>query len=204
MGSLRLTLCAGAVVAALAPTAYAADAQGVFLTPASPAPGSDVRLSVRGCPGTTGTAVSDAFVADARLVGKDGMLTGDTRVRTALQPGRYSVTVGCDGREVKDVLTVAGPTASASSASSAPSAKSAPTGTTGPASPGVTHSPSVPSSPVAPVPAGGGGTAHVSSADVRNAGPGTRQAVIGLVLAGVAAVAVLALARGARRGGQSE
>lgn len=116
MGSLRLTLCTGAVVAfALAPSAYAADQQGVSLTPASPAPGTDVRVAVRGCAGTTATAASTAFVADARLVGQDGTLTGDTRIRSALTPGGYFVTVGCGGREIKDVLTVAAPTTAASS-----------------------------------------------------------------------------------------
>lgn len=43
--------------------------------------------------------------------------------------------------------------------------------------------------PVSPVRAGGGGTARLA-AHAQEAGPGTRHAVIGLVLAGVAAVAV--------------
>ncbi|MEU6002491.1 MULTISPECIES: hypothetical protein [unclassified Streptomyces] len=43
--------------------------------------------------------------------------------------------------------------------------------------------------PVSPVRAGGGGTAQLA-AHAQEAGPGTRHAVIGLVLAGVAAVAV--------------
>ncbi|MFF3907285.1 hypothetical protein ACFYZJ_15110 [Streptomyces sp. NPDC001848] len=223
MGSLRLTLCAGAVVAGvLTSAAYAADAQGIVLTPAFPAPGSDVRLAVRGCPGTTGTAVSDAFVAQVRLVGGDGTLSGDTRVRSALSPGRYQVTVGCDGREISDTLTVAGPTASApySATQSTPIAPYSPTPytTTGTASaapansppgPAALSSPSSPSSvsslsspssassPVAPVHAGGGGTADASSDDPRVPGPGLRQAVIGLILAGVAGVVVVA--RGARR-----
>jgi hypothetical protein len=229
MGSLRLALCASAVVAgALASAAYAADAQGVVLTPASPAPGSDVRLAVRGCSGTTGSAASDAFVAEARLVGRGGTLTGDTRIRSALPPGRYRVTVGCDGREIDDVLTVAGPTPSAptdtpSAPTDTPSAPtdtpsttdapsttgtSSPTGTatasgTDPTFPGPTASPlpsasSAHSSPVAPVRAGGGGTADVSSSDPRVAVPGMRHAVIGLLLVGVAVVVVVA--RGARRG----
>jgi hypothetical protein len=57
---------------------------------------------------------------------------------------------------------------------------------------------SAPASPVAPVHAGGGGTARLAATDARVAGPGTKQAVIGLVLAGVAAVAVAV--RSARRG----
>jgi hypothetical protein len=47
--------------------------------------------------------------------------------------------------------------------------------------------------------AGGGGTARFASvADAHAAGPDTRQAVVGLVLASVAAVVVVV--RGARRG----
>ncbi|MCZ0999216.1 hypothetical protein O1M63_15735 [Streptomyces mirabilis] len=45
-------------------------------------------------------------------------------------------------------------------------------------------------SPVAPVHAGGGGTAHFASVDARSSSPGTKHAVIGLVLASAAAVAV--------------
>ncbi|MCX5363316.1 hypothetical protein OG864_31985 [Streptomyces sp. NBC_00124] len=55
----------------------------------------------------------------------------------------------------------------------------------------VVQEPSPHTSPVAPVQAGGGGTAHLAAADARAAGPGTAQAVTGLVLAGVAAAAVV-------------
>jgi hypothetical protein len=50
--------------------------------------------------------------------------------------------------------------------------------------------------------AGGGGTARNPSADAKAEGPGTKHAVIGLVLAGVAVAAVVA--RGARRGRGTE
>ncbi|MDQ0991092.1 hypothetical protein [Streptomyces sp. V3I7] len=67
---------------------------------------------------------------------------------------------------------------------------------------GPSDAPSKPSgaaSPTAPVPAGGGGTAHLASEDAaRSAGPGTAQTVTGLLLAGLAAVAVGL--RTARRG----
>ncbi len=111
MGSLRLTVCTGAVVAAaLTPTSYAAASTGVGVSPASPAPGSDIRLAARGCDGRTGTAASDAFVADTPLVGKDGVLVGESRVRTLLAPGSYDVLISCDGRDdkVRAALTVAG------------------------------------------------------------------------------------------------
>ncbi|ARF72734.1 hypothetical protein B7C62_10950 [Kitasatospora albolonga] len=45
-------------------------------------------------------------------------------------------------------------------------------------------------SPVAPVKAGGGGTATLAEQGAASEGPGLRHAVIGLVLAGVASVAV--------------
>lgn len=197
MGSLRLTLCAGVVAAAaLAPAAYAAEGPGISSAPASPAPGTDVRLTVRGCSGMTGTAESDAFVAQARLVGEDGVLTGDTRVRSALPPGSYTITVDCDDREIKGSVAVAGATASVAST---PSGQASPSG---PASAVPTVPPTAPSSPVAPVRAGGGGTARKPSADARVAGPGTLHAIIGLVLAGVALAAVVA--RGARRDSGTE
>ncbi|MET8135792.1 hypothetical protein [Streptomyces sp. NPDC005251] len=178
MRSMRLTLCAGAVVAAaFTPAAYAADAApaGVSVTPASPAPGSDIQLRAMGCAGRTGTAASDAFVSDARLTGGGGGgLVGETRVRTSLRPGSYDIRVDCDGHRdrVSGTVTVPAP-------DSSPSA-------------------SAPASPIAPVHAGGGGTARLASVDAHAAGPGTRQAVVGLVLASVAAVVVAI--RSARRG----
>lgn len=51
---------------------------------------------------------------------------------------------------------------------------------------------------MAPVHAGGGGTAHFASVDPRASSPGTKHAVIGLILASAAAVAVAV--RSARRG----
>ncbi|WP_405537245.1 hypothetical protein OG787_30700 [Streptomyces sp. NBC_00075] len=187
MGSMRITLCVGVVVAAaLAPAtlAYAAEG-GVTVTPASPAPGSDVRLVVRGCTGKTGTAKSEAFVADVLLAGEGqgGALVGGSRVRSSLVPGTYNVTVGCDGQngKVKGTIAVTEKSARTPEASKKPSAAA-----------------SVPASPVAPVPAGGGGAADELAADARGAGPGTRQAVVGLVLAGVAAVVVAV--RSVRRG----
>ncbi|MFF4348830.1 hypothetical protein [Streptomyces sp. NPDC001530] len=177
MCSLRLTLCAGAVVAAACtPLAYAADA-GVSVTPTSPAPGSDIQLRATGCTGAAGTAKSAAFVADAQLTGQgSGVLVGETRVPTSLTPGTYDIKVSCDGNDgkAKGTVTVV-PQGGART--------------------------SVPASPVAPVHAGGGGTAHFASVDARATGPGTKQAVIGLVLASVAAVAVAV--RSTRRGRDS-
>ncbi|MFJ6832075.1 hypothetical protein [Streptomyces sp. NPDC091209] len=179
MRSMRLTLCAGAVVAAaFTPAAYAAGAgpAGISVTPASPPAGSDIQVRAMGCAGRTGTAASDAFVSDARLTGGGGGgLVGETRVRTSLRPGSYGVEVDCDGHgdRVRGTVTV-------------PAPDSAPTV-------------SAPVSPIAPVHAGGGGTARLAAVgEAHAAGPGTRQAVVGLVLASVAAVAVAV--RSGRRG----
>ncbi|NEC85722.1 hypothetical protein [Streptomyces sp. SID12501] len=188
MGSMRLTLCAGVAVAAAltpVPVAFAAGG-GISVTPASPAPGSDVRLVVRGCTGRTGTAKSEAFVADVLLAaqGEDGALVGGSRVRSALPPGTYDVTVGCGGQEgkVRGVIAVAVNGADEGAGKPSSAAPSRPA-----------------ASPVAPVPAGGGGAAEeLAAAEARGTGPGTGQAVVGLVLAGVAAVVVAV--RGFRRG----
>jgi hypothetical protein len=181
MGSLRLTLCTGllAVTALTTPAAYAADGDGhaVAVTPSSPAPGTDIALRVNGCATRTGTAVSAAFVADVRLTGADGTLVGETRVRTELKAGSYDVQVTCGDSSRKGALTVVGEAAQAST------------------------DPSPYTSPVAPVHAGGGGTAqHLAAVDARAAGPGTGQAVTGLVLAGVAA-AVMVFRRARRSRG---
>ncbi|WP_316776061.1 hypothetical protein [Streptomyces sasae] len=177
MGSIRLTLCTGLLgcAAALAPAAaQAADGRGVTVTPASPAPGSEVTLRVGGCSGTTGSASSAAFAEDARLSGHDGTLAGATQVRSTAGAGSYDVKVSCAGSVVTGTITVV---AQQGGQLDAPDA--------------------LLSSPVAPVHAGGGGTAPLASADSRASGPDTAQAVTGLLLAGFAAAAVGLL--GARR-----
>ncbi|GKQ37703.1 hypothetical protein [Streptomyces sp. A012304] len=205
MSSLKATLCAGVALAATAllPAAHAAPAAPnppaareapnapnapaaanapagraapavlaapaatgggeVSVTPATPSPGAEVSLRVSGCVGKTATAVSEAFVSDARLTGSGGTLAGETRIRSSLHAGVYAVTITCVDFRVKGTIQVAVPSTR----------------------------PSTPASPVAPVHAGGGGAAPLASADAsRVDGPGTAHAVTGLVLAGVAAVAV--------------
>ncbi|WP_329442690.1 hypothetical protein [Streptomyces canus] len=172
MGSLRLTLCTAVLaVAAFTPAAQAADGGSVSVTPTSPAAGADLTLRVTGCAGKTATAASAAFVADARLTGADGSLVGETRVRSSIEPGPYDVQITCADFQVKGRITVvaaegAGATAAATATALA--------------------------TPVAPVNAGGGWTAtHLSAMEPQPTGPGTGQTVTGLVLAGVAAVAVV-------------
>ncbi|MFF9273647.1 hypothetical protein [Streptomyces griseosporeus] len=187
MGRLNMTLCAAAAAAAallpVAPTASAASAAStasgsgdreVSVTPSTPAAGADVALRVRGCSGMTGTAVSSAFVADVHLAGADGTLAGETKVRSTLRPGPYDVKITCADFTIKGSITVVAP--------------------------GAQPHPTAPASPVAPVPAGGGGTARLAVSPSHAEGPGTAHAVTGLVLAGVAAVAVaLRSARRSRR-----
>ncbi|MGX1369775.1 hypothetical protein RKD19_005134 [Streptomyces canus] len=175
MGSLRLTLCTGALaVVALAPAAQAADGREVSVTPSTPAAGADLSLRVTGCEGRAATAVSAAFVADARLTGAGGSLAGETRVRSSIEPGPYDVKITCADVEVQGRITVVADGGGAA-----------------------------PASPAAPVDAGGGWTAtHLSAMEPHVAGPGTGHAVTGLVLAGVAATAVVL--RRSRRSGEAD
>ncbi|MET9461413.1 hypothetical protein ABZY05_41295 [Streptomyces canus] len=172
MGSLRLTLCTVVLaVAAFAPAAQAADGGSVSVTPSSPAAGADLTLRVTGCAGRTATAASAAFVADARLTGADGSLTGETRVRSSIEPGPYDVQITCADFQVKGRITVVAAKGADATATATATALA---------------------TPVAPVNAGGGWTAtHLSAMEPQPTGPGTGQTVTGLVLAGVAAVAVV-------------
>ncbi|GGW36093.1 hypothetical protein GCM10010503_09940 [Streptomyces lucensis JCM 4490] len=184
MGSLRLTLCTAVLaVAALGPAAHAADGGSVTVTPASPLRGADVSLRVSGCTGTEATAVSPAFVADARLAGTQGGLAGETRIRSSLAPGAYPVSISCSDRTVTGRVTVVDD-------AGAGQAEQSTEQSTGPSS--------VSASPVAPVDAGGGGTAHFATVATSGSGPGALQAVTGLTLAGIAAVAVGLRARRSR------
>ncbi|MFJ4278871.1 hypothetical protein [Streptomyces massasporeus] len=108
MGSLRVTVCTGVLaVVALAPVAYAADTGSVSVTPAAPAPGSDITLRVTGCAQRTAVAASPAFVADARLTVIDaGELTGESRVRSTAEAGSYAVRVTCGATRQTGTLTV--------------------------------------------------------------------------------------------------
>ncbi|MEE1752351.1 hypothetical protein [Streptomyces sp. SP18CS02] len=162
------------VLVATAGPAYAGDGEEpggketakvkATVVPSTVRPGSDVDVRVTGCKGRSGSARSKAFARDAALSGhpdRSKPLLGDTTVRSGASSGTYQVTVHCDGRDHHDVGTLR-----------------------------VVHRP--PATPVAPVRAGGGGTATLA-ADAEGAdeqGPGTPHTVIGLLLAGVAAVAV--------------
>ncbi|MFF5967275.1 hypothetical protein ACFY64_26815 [Streptomyces collinus] len=108
MGSLRVTVCTSVLaVAALAPSASAADEGSVSVTPAAPAPGSDVTLRVTGCAQRTAVAASAAFVADARLTVTGAReLAGESRVRSTAEAGSYAVRVTCGAAKQTGTLTV--------------------------------------------------------------------------------------------------
>ncbi|MEU2536448.1 hypothetical protein [Streptomyces iakyrus] len=108
MGSLRVTVCTSVLaVAALAPSAYAVDGGSVSVTPAAPAPGSDVMLRLTGCAQRTAVAASAAFVADARLtVTGHAELAGESRVRSTAEAGSYAVRITCGAAQQTATLTV--------------------------------------------------------------------------------------------------
>ncbi|MGW3991682.1 hypothetical protein [Streptomyces sp. NPDC004830] len=198
MGSLKVTVCTGVLAAVLlSPAAHAADGGGVTVTPASPAPGGDVTLRVTDCARRTAVAVSPAFVADARLtVAGDRTLTGDSRVRSTLEPGRYPVRIACGDTARAGILTVRdGDGRPRSSSVPAPGAAGQPPvpgrGGQPSAPPEGERVTGAPATPVAPVRAGGGAAAGLVAGGERAAGPGTAQGVTGLVLAGVAAAVVV-------------
>ncbi|MYW66022.1 hypothetical protein GTY65_18475 [Streptomyces sp. SID8379] len=162
---------AAALLVALPVTAAQAEGGGsVTVTPYGVPPGSEVDLRVSGCDGTTGKASSAAFVSTVSLgpSADQPTLFAEARVKSSTAPGTYDILVVCPGRdivsEIKGSIRVMG------------------------------SSHTVTPTPTAPVHAGGGGAAaelaaaHPAAAP--SEGPGTRHAVIGLVLAAVAAVAV--------------
>ncbi|MFD5234180.1 hypothetical protein ACFWJ5_37825 [Streptomyces qaidamensis] len=227
MGSLRVTVCTSVLaVVALAPSAYGLDGGSVSVTPAAPAPGSDITLRLTGCAQRTAVAASAAFVADARLTVTGAReLAGESRVRSTLKPGSHAVRVTCGATKQTATLTVRDGTARRSGAAPLPvpgaggqhpahgepaigeaGQQPAPEGGGQPSAPGrdreafPSHRPGTPASPVAPVRAGGGGAAELIAAEERGAAPGAAHGVTGLVLAGMAAAVIVALRRGVRRG----
>ncbi|MFD3827240.1 hypothetical protein [Streptomyces sp. NPDC058625] len=206
MGSLRVALCTGILaVAALTPTAYAADGgTGVSVTPTTPAPGTDVTLEVAECAERTAVAVSSAFVSEVRLTVADGVLVGESRVRSTLTAGTYPVLVNCGERARQGTITVAParnrPTETAKTAETTETAETGKS--VKPVKPGVAE-PVAPASPVAPVDAGGGGTAPLAAtgtgtgtdsgaaSGADEGGMGAAQAPAGLLLAAAAAGAVV-------------
>ncbi|MFC8129170.1 hypothetical protein [Streptomyces sp. NPDC057302] len=166
-GTLTLRGIAGAAVLAALPVvamtpAYAHDEDKVHATvsPSRAEPGAKVEISVSGCDGTTGSAGSGAFTGDAKLTGRDGD-------KYSLN-GSATIRGGVEGSYDVTVICDGHPHQGA----------------------GTVQVGSHRREPVSPVRAGGGGTAQLAAHAQQETGPGTPHAVIGLVLAGVAAVAV--------------
>ncbi|MFJ3651054.1 hypothetical protein [Streptomyces murinus] len=182
MGSLPLTVCSGLlVVAALGPAAqaaHAADGGTLAAAPAAPAPGAEVTLKVSGCTGSQAVAASRAFTADARLTGTQGAaLSGSARVGSTVGPGAYEVKVTCADRVVDGRITIAA-MGKAAMGRAATDKAARDKGAS-----------------AAPVDA----TAHFATVATSGSGPDTAQAVTGLALASIAAVAVGLRARRGRR-----
>ncbi|MFZ4236060.1 hypothetical protein ACOZGD_12850 [Streptomyces murinus] len=181
MGSLPLTVCSGLlVVAALGPAAqaaHAADGGSLAAAPTAPAPGAEVTLKVSGCTGSQAVAASRAFTADARLTGTQGALSGSARVGSTVGPGAYEVRVTCADRVVDGRITVAA-MGKAATGRAATDKAARDKGAS-----------------AAPVDA----TAHFATVATSGSGPDTAQAVTGLALASIAAVAVGLRARRGRR-----
>ncbi|HEX5568688.1 MAG TPA: hypothetical protein VFY14_17480 [Streptomyces sp.] len=156
-------------------------AEAVRVTPVAARPGSEVELLVPGCAGTTGTARSEAFVADVLLApaATGGGLFGEAAIRSDAGPGDYRITVSCAGAGSGTAAEPGGdPGGQVTVSFSAPvDSPDSPDSTTVP-------SPLPEESPVAPVPAGGGGTAE-------DTGPGLLHAALGLALAGAATLAAV-------------
>ncbi|WP_042171101.1 hypothetical protein [Streptomyces sp. NBRC 110035] len=178
MGSLRVALCGGVLaVTVLTPTAYAVDGDtGVSVTPTTPAPGTDVTLEVAECAERTAVAVSSAFVSEVRLTVADGVLVGESRVRSTLTAGTYPVLVNCGERARQGTITVAPAPALARDR---------------PTEQAEASEPAAPASPVAPVDAGGGGTSPLAATGADEDGPGVAQTLTGLLLAAAAAGAAV-------------
>lgn len=191
-----------------ATSAQAHDSVRVTVTPATVAPGGEIRLRVDGCRSRTGTGTSPVFVAAARLSpredgrnapgrahtpesregspdraeGRQAPLSGTMSLKASIASGAYRIDVRCDGHRHSGSGVV-------QVVHERPGDQERPGHHEGPAP---QERPSHHASPVAPVSAGGGGTA-VLAADEREAereGPAAVHAVVGLVLAGVAAVIV--------------
>ncbi|EST23647.1 hypothetical protein M877_26765 [Streptomyces niveus NCIMB 11891] len=214
MLALRAAGLVAAMVAVPVLGTTAADAHDSVKATVSPSPvrpGGEVKIKVAGCENPrSASARSDVFVADSELAGRDG-LRGEAKIKSSTEDGKYQVDVWCDGHDHRGAGVVevnhkpkpsAKPTRSAKptpKSSAKPSAKpEKKAAVSAPPSGTATHaSESASASPVAPVRAGGGGRTSTTDMAADRAGPSTPHTVIGLVLAGVAAVAVAV--RSARR-----
>ncbi|WP_256103198.1 hypothetical protein [Streptomyces sp. ODS05-4] len=183
--ALRAPLAVAGTAAALvlAPTAGAAHAEDgggpvvrAFAVPATAAPGAGLEVEVTGCASGHGEVRSPAFFSAAELAGRDGAgrsLHGATTAASHARAGGHPLHVVCDGRTHRDAGTV-------QVAQQEPVSPRRGTGSAGAVTAASADEPLSLSAAQAPM--------DLVAADEQ--GPGTPHTVIGLVLAGVAAVAV--------------
>ncbi|MFI0741680.1 hypothetical protein ACH4PU_26940 [Streptomyces sp. NPDC021100] len=197
MVSVRSALCGAlAAVAVGAAPAHALDdpvttrTTTVDIVPLTAKPGADVRVRVSGCTGERATAVSEAFVTDAKLTRDTTGHLADATVRSTTAAGTYPVRISCDGRDgVAEGQLIVLPEAGAASLVDGHDGHDG----RGPAAGGhdghdgfvaqeraPEHDHGV---PVAPVPAGGGGTAPVAASGTPST-PGLVVGGVGVLIAG--------------------
>lgn len=152
-------------------SAGAEDSGTVSVTPAVVAAGADVQIRVRGCKGGRGVATSEAFVADAQLAAATDGDDGSLAAEATVRSTTEpgNYKISCGDCGAEGTFTVVSESDSG----------------------GYSHDSH---GPTAPVHAGGGGTAK--SADD---GPGSSEVMLGLGLAGGAAVAFAGIAAHRRR-----
>ncbi|WP_171166228.1 hypothetical protein [Streptomyces sp. I05A-00742] len=191
MVSVRSALCGAlAAVAVGAAPAHALDdpvtarTGTVEIIPVTTKPGADVRVRVAGCTGDRATAVSEAFVTDAKLTRDTTGHVAEATVRSTTTAGTYPVKISCDGRDgVAEGQLIIVPDAGAASLTEGRDGRDGHDGHDGRGHEGLDghgtlagadhdHDHGV---PVAPVPAGGGGTAPLAA----SGSPGTPGLVVG-------------------------
>ncbi|MGW2256897.1 hypothetical protein ACWCXE_03335 [Streptomyces sp. NPDC001780] len=194
-----------------------ADPVTVMVIPSSAAPGQRIEIRASGCAGTSAVARSDAFVADVdlapRAYGEDWIrdqeelarnpkykipLTGLARLRSSVTPGQHEIVISCGGGRVRSGSGTFEVVRRAAARPEAHASPTAPVRAGGGGTAKLTADRHDDEAGVADSSDSGAltnaDTSATTSAQARGSaatgGPGTRHAVIGLVLTGVAAVAV--------------
>lgn len=149
----------------------------VKITPSKVRPGEQVNIRVDACDGDKGIARSDAFISSVALkAAADQTLTGDASVRSAIDPGTYTVLVDCYDKTGNLKRSIAEGTFTVVRG----------------------HKPQPPVKPTAPVKAGGGGTAGESEG---MSGTSTTMGLTGAAALGLAGAVFLSRRRAAARHG---
>ncbi|MEV8522674.1 hypothetical protein AB0451_00715 [Streptomyces sp. NPDC052000] len=199
MRNRSITLCAAMAAAALtvlpaSPAVAESEPHGsVTVTPGTAAPGAEVDLRVSVCDGHEAIGTSDAFASEARFTsGRDGGLFAQVRIRSDAQSRDYDISVHCkdsSGRASGRITIV----------HRGDHDRDQDHGRDHDQDQGRDHDSHA--TPFRPVHAGGGGAAPLASSEAREEGPGTKHAVIGLVLAAVAGLTFAGRSLRRRRGG---